>query len=102
MNVELGFPERKIDRNSSGLLTSAVWSFAARMLKQLMLNRHKVHWRQCPIEFLEDKLQARVNTLLSLLQKPGNQDKVWDAAADLSNYSMMVADKNRDAVKRLK
>ena len=89
-----------VEQNSSGMLTSAVWSFAARMLKQLMLNRHKVHWSRCPIEFLEDKLQARVQTLLSLLQKPGNQDKVWDAAVDLSNYAMMIADKNQDVVKR--
>ena len=75
-------------------LRKSVDSFADEMMGQLVANRGKGHWADCPSHFLIDELNKNLNYLAASVEE-GDKDTVRRRAANVANFAMMIAD-NRD------
>lgn len=77
----------------------AVYAFSDDMRRKLKENRHKPIWDKDKLIDLYEKMIVECEELLDELKKEGtpafDPQKVIDESADVSNFSMMIADNAR-------
>lgn len=79
---------------------AAVDLFALDMKRKLAANVHKKHWDEVPMIYLYLRMREEEAELYSALEE-GNQQNIIDEAADVANFSMMLADRARHAIKEI-
>jgi len=73
---------------------AAVDLFALDMKRKLAANVHKKHWDEVPMIYLYQRMLEEEEELYTAL-KEGNAQSIIDEAADVANFSMMLADRAR-------
>jgi hypothetical protein len=77
-------------------LRPTVVEFAHEMEKKLKENDHKVHWSECDIYYLMNRLKQEYEELeeavLAWVNKKGNKEWVISEAVDCGNFSMFIVD----------
>ncbi|MDF2883839.1 MAG: hypothetical protein K0R54_4403 [Clostridiaceae bacterium] len=86
LGLKIGTPE-----DNSKFPRPSVMIFANAMEKKLKDNDYKGGWKNCPIEYLANKLDEEIEELLDAVSN-GTPSKVLSEAADVGNIAMMIAD----------
>ena len=71
-----------------------VLSLAAQMLSNLERNRTKGGWFRCSNRYLYKRLEEEIAELKKAVLS-GKEDDILHEAADVCNFVMMIADKDR-------
>lgn len=79
---------------SKGYESSVVW-FVQYMFNKLRQNEHKKHWRELSEDWLLEALNSEVGEL-SFALSSGDKDDIIYECADVANFAMMIADKQRE------
>ena len=72
----------------------AVDVFALDMKRKLAKNVHKKHWNEVTLDYLYSRMLEEQAELYYAL-KSGNAQDIIDECADVSNFSLMIADSVR-------
>lgn len=77
-----------------------VEEFGSWMLDRLWDNDHKLHWTKCSKSYLLARLHRKAAQLtyavLAREDEGAPEEDLWELAADLANYAMMVVDDTPD------
>uniref|UniRef100_A0A6M3K3H0 Uncharacterized protein n=1 Tax=viral metagenome TaxID=1070528 RepID=A0A6M3K3H0_9ZZZZ len=73
-----------------------VLEFALDMERKLKKNDYKKHWKECSLEYLQNRLKNELQELNFLLKKISNKREVINECADIANFAMMIADIMRE------
>ena len=69
-----------------------VQGFAVEMERQLRENDHKGGWEGCDIDWLLRRLREETDELDEAIHRGHPKAAVWEEAADVANFALMVAD----------
>ena len=72
----------------------AVISFTESMIEKLGENEHKAHWDTVDEAYLMRRLEEETKELAEALAK-GDTAEIIREAADIANFAMMIADKQK-------
>ncbi len=82
---------RVIEQGNSISPRPEVQWFTERMEETLRANDHKTGWADCSADWLANQMHKKLMTLWQL----SDPETIVTLAADIANYSMMVADNAR-------
>jgi hypothetical protein len=70
-----------------------IYEFAYAMNQQLIVNKHKGHWKREHWEFLNKEINRNSHSLaVELFKEDHDKDEITRRAANIANFAMMIAD----------
>jgi hypothetical protein len=71
------------------MYSNSVQKFSEDMERKLELNKHKGHWRGCPILHFRQKIIQKVGRLGTEIVRK-NTESVKDECVHIANFAMMI------------